>query len=317
MKAQTVDKAPDAEPSLFQEKRELEKKGKGRSFFFILILVALNICWPRGIIKGEAILQAERLAKIGLTSSGVLKELLCEKGVKVNGGAVIARFENPELQRRFEERQIALEILRLDKARLEKKLEFHLKTKDREQILFENGVSGRAEFERAGHEFDEVKEELSIKAKEIESAEGEVAFLRKRVESLELKAPFDGVLLTSPGAQVGSPFREGEFVLEFADPDSYFLEALVLEKDIHKVAAGNSVEAKFQAFPGKKFKGEVMRIAPRTMDEIEKVFKVRHVVSCEIRLERLPQDVKYGMRAQVRINRKERRIQKDDARTAF
>ncbi len=310
MNEQTANRTYDEEPSLFEEKKEVEKKGKGKIFFFILILGAAIIFWPRGIITSESVLQAERLAKIGLTSSGVLKELLCEKGARVKKGAVIARFENPEIQRKFEERKLALEILRLDKARLEKKTEFHSQEKDRKQILFENGVSGRAEFERAAHELDEAKEELAIKGKEIESAEGEVEFLKTRVESLDLKAPFDGVLLTYPGAQVGSPFREGEFVLEFADPESYFLEVLVLEKEIHKVALGNSVEAKFQAFPWKTFKGEVVRIAPRTMDEVEKVFKVRHVVPCEIRLTELPPDVKYGMRAQVKIKMKERGIQK-------
>ena len=154
---------------------------------------------------------------------------------------------------------------------------------------------------RAVYGLEELEQTVSIKAKEMESAEAEIGFLKTQVEALELKAPFDGILLTDPSEQVGSPLKEGEFVLEFADPDTYFLEMLILENMIPKVSLGDPVKAKFNAFHGKTFSGEVIRIAPRARDEVEKVFKIKHVVACAIRLKEMPSDIKYGMRAEAEI----------------
>jgi len=291
----------EKEPALFEEKKEPPKKGKMKIFVLVLAVLLGAFFWPKPVIKGEAILQAERFARIGLSSPGMLKELLHQKGDRVKKGEVIARFENLDIKQRLEEKRLALEILKLDKDRLTKKAGFLTQEKDRSNILFENGVIGQTEHERTVFGLEELEQTVSVKAKEMESAEAEIGFLKTQVEALELKAPFDGILLSDPSEQVGSPLKEGEFVLEFADPDTYFLEMLILEKMIPKVSLGDPAKAKFNAFRGKTFSGEVIRIAPRARDEVEKVFKIKHVVACAIRLKEMPPDIKYGMRAEAEI----------------
>ena len=289
------------EPSLFEEKTAGGGKWKTRVFLFALVAVIGVVFWPKGQIKGEALVQAERFARIGLTSSGILKELVHKKGDVVQKGELLVRFENPELSRKFEERKLALEILNHDKTRLEKQLEFLAKDKDRKNILFENGVIGRLQFEKASLDYEQAEEGLAMRLKEIESAEGEVRFLKERVESLELKAPFDGMLLTDPGITIGNLLKEGDFVLEFVDPKSFFLETLVSEKDVEKVRLGSGVKVRFRAFSWKTYSGEVTQVGPRTTEEVEKVFNVKYVIPCEIKLSELPANVKYGMRAWVKI----------------
>ena len=46
----------------------------------------------------------------------------------------------------------------------------------------------------------------------------------------------------------------------------------------------------------------MIRVAPRIIEQVEKVFKVRRVIACEIKLEDIPQDIRYGMLASVRID---------------
>ena len=291
----------EKEPALFEGKKEPSKNGMIKILFLMVAVLLGVVFWPKPVIKGEAILQAERFARIGLSGTGVLKELLHQKGDRVKKGEVIARFENLDIKRRFEEKKFALEILKLDKERLTKKAGFLTQEKDHSSVLFENGVIGQTEHERTVHALDEAEQEVSIKAKEMESVEAEIGFLKTQIEALEFKAPFDGILLTDPSDQIGSPLKEGEFVLEFADPDTYFLEMLILEKMIRKVSLGDSVKAKFNALRGRTFMGEVIRISPRARDEVEKVFKVKHVVACAIRLREMPPDIKYGMRADAEI----------------
>lgn len=296
------------EPSLFEEKTARGGRWKVTLFLIFLFFALGLLFWPKSYLSGEAIVQAAHFTRMGLTSSGILKELFHKKGDVVQKGELLARFENPELSRKLEERRISLEILNHDKARLVKQVEFLRKDKSRATILFENGATSRTQLDKADLNLMQTEEELSMREKEIESAGGEIRFLKERVESLELRAPFDGMLLTDPGITVGNLLKEGDFVLEFADPKSFFLEILVTENHISKLETGSEAAVNFRAFPWKTYSGEITKIGPRTMEKIEKVFNVQYVIPCEIRLHDIPGNVKYGMRAWVRIGGRRRAV---------
>lgn len=296
------------EPELFAEKPEKPGLGRLKIAGLVVILAAGIFLWPKGVIRGDAILQASSFSKIGLTSSGILKELFHEKGERLKKGELIARFENTGLLKEHEKQELFLEGLEEKKGILLGKKEFYGKEADRKQILYENGALSRSQLEKARLDAANAAGELAALEKEIEAALKETRYLQERVEALALKAPFDGILLTDPSDHVGSPIKEGEFVLEMADPGTFFLEILVPEKDIEKIAEGDKVKARFLAFPWKTYPGEIARIAPRATQEIEKVFKIRHVIPCEIRLLETPGALKYGMRARVSIQTKRKGI---------
>ena len=294
--------APTEEPMLFEEKAEKKNKGWWRLVWVAGLCAVVFFFWPKGEIRGDAVLQAAKFVKLEVASPGVLKELLYEKGALVKKGAIIARFENPEIVRNLEEKKQSLEIASHDKVRLQSRAEFLQKEKERMSILYENGAAGRALCEKADFQLLDAREELAGKEQEIQSLEGEIRFLKERAEALELKAPFDGVLLNDPKDHLGGFFKEGDLVLEMADPGSYFLELLVPEKDVKEIKVGNKVRASFYAYPTRRITGEVVRVEPRTIEQVEKVFKIRRVISCEIRLSNLSTDIRYGMQASVRID---------------
>ncbi len=298
------------EPSLFEAKSSGGGKWKMKLFLIVLFSALGFLFWPKGYMSGEAVVQAGRFARMGLTNSGILKEVLHEKGNVVPKGELLVRFENPELARKLEERTFALEIMSHDKARIQREFEFLGKDKERKSILYENGVVGRIHFDKAGLELLKAQGELAMRTKEIESTEAEIHFLKGRVESLEFRAPFNGMLLTDPGIAVGNFLKEGDFVLEFADPKSFFLELLVSEKQISKIESGSEALVNFRAFPWKTYSGEITKIGPRTTEKVEKVFNVQYVIPCEIRLHDMPVNLKYGMRAWVRIGGRRRAVSK-------
>ncbi|MFH0984041.1 MAG: HlyD family efflux transporter periplasmic adaptor subunit [Candidatus Omnitrophota bacterium] len=296
--------APTEEPMLFEEKEDKKSAGWWRLVWVAGLCAVGFFFWPKGEIQGDAVLQAAKFVKLEVASPGVLKELFYEKGASVKKGAIIARFENPEIVRNLEEKKQSLEIASHDKVRLQSRAEFLQKEKERMGIFYENGAAGRALCEKADFQLLDAREELAGKEQEIQSLDGEIRFLKERAEALELKAPFDGVLLNDPKDHLGGFFKEGDLVLEMADPGSYFLELLVLEKDVKEIKVGNKARASFYAYPRRWMTGEVVRVAPRTIEQVEKVFKVRRVISCEIRLSDLPPEVRYGMQASVRIDTK-------------
>ena len=295
---------PAEEPMLFEEKPEKKSTGWWRLVWIAGLCVAVLFFWPKGEIRGDAVLQAAKFVRLEVVSPGILKELLYGKGASVKKGTIIARFENPEVTRTLEEKKQSLEIANHEKIRLQNREGFLQKEKERIAILYENGAVGRDTCEKADFELLDAREELAGKEQEIKSFEGEILFLKERIEALVLKAPFDGVLLNDPKDHLGGYFKEGDLVFEVADPESYFLELLVPEKQVKEIKVGNKVQASFYAYPERRIIGEVVRVAPRTIEQVEKVFKVRRVVSCEIKLLNLSPDVRYGMQASVRIDTK-------------
>lgn len=293
------------EPKLFFEDAPAKKKAKkGRIVLLAMLVLAAYLFWPRAVLQGEGVLQAEKFARLGLTSSGVLKELLRVKGEHLKQGDLIAKFENPELLKRFEQAQFELQKLEAERVILNERLKHLDKEKERARILFENGAAGRIRLDGANFEFSKATQEFVILEKRISSAKRELQFIEDEIKSLELKAPFDGVLLTDPSDTIGSPVQKGEFVLEIADPDTYFIEILIPEESVEKIRVGSKVKAKFHSFSGKTYKGHVVKLSPRTTQEVEKVFKIRHVVPCEIKLDEFPENLRYGMHASIKIHSK-------------
>lgn len=294
-----------AEPKLFFEDAPEKKKAKKKRIALLALLaITVYFFWPRAAVQGEGVLQAEKFARLGLTSSGVLKELLRVKGEHLKKGDLIAKFENPELLKRFEQARYEVEKLEAEKVIVNEKLKHLDKEKERMRILFENGAAGKIRLDNAEFEFSKTTQEFVMLEKRISSAKRELEFLEDEIKSLELKAPFDGVLLTDPSDTIGSPVQKGEFVLEIADPDTYFIEILIPEELVEKIRVGSRVKAKFHSFSGKTYKGRVVRLAPRTTQEVEKVFKIRHVVPCEIKLDEFPENLRYGMHASIKIHSK-------------
>lgn len=295
----------ETEPQLFDEERPEKKvRIKTKLMFCGLLMIGAFVLWPKSSIEGEAVLQAEKFQRMGLTSSGVLKELVHEKGQVIKQGDLIARFENHELVKLRAQAEFELQRLEGEKEFLEDRLQYLEKVRERTQMLYENNVVSKVALEEFEFGFVEANQALGVTEKNIKLTEEELKFLKSEISALELRAPFDGVLLSDPSDVIGSFVGKGDFVLEMVAPETYFLEVLVPEKEITRVAAGNKVKARFHAFPQKIYTGEVTRIGPRTVQEVEKVFKVRHMISCEIKLETVHEDLKYGMRASVKIKRK-------------
>ena len=289
------------EPSLFPQKGAKAVSWKAKFFWVFAFLAVGYLLWPKGSIEGEGIVQAKHFIRMGLTTKGVLRELFYRKGDFVVKNGLIARFEDIELSQKFAKAKLDLEVLAHEKEQLTKTSELLKKEAEAKSFLYENGAAARLDVDKLLNDQFQIIEELAINAKKIEALEGEKNLLKAQVDSLELKAPFDGMLLTDPGITVGNLLKEGDFVLEFADPKTFFIEILVPEKQVEKIDIGNEVSARFPSFSWKSYSGEVARVGPRITDEVEKVFNVRHVVPCEIKLNEFPQAIKYGTRARVKI----------------
>ena len=197
----------------------------------------------------------------------------------------------------YEQTRFALEEARKDKTRFDRLFERKIiaeKDKDATDLKYETALK---DYERANKAYELLKEgyrkesidtarsklaggraalkQARDNLKKIEAAEREVEAAKAQVLSAEaalelakiqlkyseLRAPFDGILVSrnvEPG-EVVSPGRE---VISLADLSKVDLKVFVAETEIGKVKPGQKVEVKIDTFPDKTYTGNVSFISP-------------------------------------------------------
>jgi HlyD family secretion protein len=111
-----------------------------------------------------------------------------------------------------------------------------------------------------------------------------LAQAQQRLAETKLYAPISGVITTRLG-QIGNIVASGvtnvgggTAIMTMADLSHIFVLASVDESDIGQVREGQSVNITADAYPGQKFEGRVVRIAPEGVEEA-------NVVTFEVKIE--------------------------------
>lgn len=120
-------------------------------------------------------------------------------------------------------------------------------------------------------------EELAVAEAKVRQAEAEANVLRVKVAKCTLISPINGVVVTKV-SRVGELAAPAATILTIADLSDVTLEVYVPENRIGAVQLGQTVRVTVDAYPGRDFSGQVMRIA----DEPE--FTPRNVATAEERL---------------------------------
>lgn len=121
------------------------------------------------------------------------------------------------------------------------------------------------------------RKQIDVKQKDLESAEAsvkraEVALknARDKLEDTVVRAPISGVILTKNveegqviSSSMGAMASAGTLLVTMANLDRVYVKTDVDETDIGKVKPGQPVTIVVEAFPDKKFKGEVLKIEPQ------------------------------------------------------
>lgn len=103
-------------------------------------------------------------------------------------------------------------------------------------------------------------DEVSVAQARITNAEAQLAAAKAALANLELRAPFSGTVVTldlKPGAYVAP----GQAILLLVDTSDWRIETTDLtELNVVRVKEGSGVEVTFDAIPGSKFSGNVLKV---------------------------------------------------------
>lgn len=219
-------------------------------------LAAVAAVYPsqaNSVLTASGYVVAQRKADVASKATGRLEHLDVEEGTMVKKGQVLARLESRDVE-------AALNQARADLAVAKATLWESKTDVDRKKSLVDQELVSKSEYDLAEAQYKRA-------VASVESAEARVRSAEIEVENTFVRAPFDGTVLTK-NADVGeivAPFASGNSrgtVVSMADMDSLQVEADVSESNLERVKVRQPCEITLDAFPEKRYRGEVHMIVP-------------------------------------------------------
>lgn len=186
----------------------------------------------------------------------------------------------------------------------------------RKQVAAAEGVlqSARASKSNAGivgaekrsleRQIESARGAVRVSEAQVESARAVLAQAEANVADLEVRAPFDGFVVTRSG-EPGQFCAPGVVVLTVVDPSRLYLRGFIPQSEIGRVRAGQKAEIMLDSQPDRPLAAEVMRIDPRAMFTPENTYfqqdRIRQVVGVKLLISDNDGSAKIGMSAEARI----------------
>jgi HlyD family secretion protein len=206
------------------------------------------------VLNASGYVVAQRKAALASKATGRLEWLGVAEGSVVKKGEVIARLESRDTRAQLEQAQAQVRVARAEL------VEAELAAKRSAQLLTQQFTSS-ASHDAAIARQDRAKAGLA-------AAMAAESVARANLDQTEIRAPFDGVVLTK-NANVGdniTPFSSAidskGAVVTIADMSTLEVEADVSESNLGRLAMGQPAEIGLDALPGERFTGSIIRMVP-------------------------------------------------------
>ena len=177
--------------------------------------------------------QAERRVEIVSKGTGLCLKMLAEEGDTVQEDEVLAELDKEELQAQIAQSRVSVKMN-----------EYQMK-KAKEQLA--EGLLSPYEAENARFAYEQAT--ASLRMQEIQ------------LKHLTIRAPIGGVI-TQRNIQEGMLVSAGTPVFSVVDPSSYMLPINPPEKELVRLAEGQTARVTIDSRPGEEFTARVRRINP-------------------------------------------------------
>lgn len=233
--------------------------------------VSVGEAWP---YQGQTVLNAtgyvvpQRKASVASKATGRLEWLGVREGSTVKAGELIARLEQRDVQAQLQQAEANIGVAQANVAQGRAELRDAELAWGRAKDLRARNYIAQAQVDQA--------EARALKARaavvSAQAAEKAAQAARQAatvaVGQTEIRAPFDGVVLTKY-ANVGDLITNFSAaadskgaVVSMADMSTLEVEADVSESNLARIRVGQPCEIQLDAFPELRFRGEVARLVP-------------------------------------------------------
>ena len=197
------------------------------------------------IVYATGVVEHLRQARLAAVVSAPIRHVYVREGQHVRSGAPLAQLEDGPARGAAAQLEAQATIARL--------------TAQRVQVLYDEGFSSRSAWEEARGQRD--------------AAEAAASAARSQLTYYTITAPFAGVVMRRD-AEPGDLATGSQVLFVVADESSLRITTDLDERDIARVAVGQSALIRADAFPERSFEATVTEMTPQG-DAATRVFRVR------------------------------------------
>lgn len=220
------------------------------------------------LLNATGYVVAQRKASVGSKGNGRLVLLDVREGSVVKKGQLLARLESDDVQAQLLQAEANRQVAQANLGQAQAELHDALRALNRTRELARRNFLSPSALDEAEARAAKARAAVASGEAAIHAAQAGAQVSRVSVGQTEIRAPFDGVVLTK-NANVGdiitaysSSADSKGAVVTMADMSTLEVEADVSESALGKVKVGQPCEIQLDAFPDVRFQGEVARIVP-------------------------------------------------------
>ncbi|MEZ4408188.1 MAG: efflux RND transporter periplasmic adaptor subunit [Polyangiales bacterium] len=204
---------------------------------------------------------AVREANLRAEIAGRVVRLHHRRGERVRAGEPLVSYDLADLRDRLRTAEAAVTVASAQRAQSAANARLAERNARRAERLSREGAAPAAESETL--EGQSAVAQSAVAAAEAARAQAlaNVAAARGTITRAVVRAPFDGVVLTT-SVEEGEVTAPGAPMLTLAEDSSLHLDVDLDEADLGRVHVGDPAELSFDAFPNERLRGRVTEIAP-------------------------------------------------------
>ncbi|GAA0840717.1 efflux RND transporter periplasmic adaptor subunit [Marinobacter szutsaonensis] len=265
--------------------RSQRKRGRAGRLIWLLVFAGLVVIagwwlWPddgevqwqtHHLDRGDMVLTATATGSlepksevtVGAEISGLITQVMVDENDQVTEGQVLALFDTDELEVALEQAEAQLALSRASVAEAEATLQEAQVDERRISALRERGTTAQAELDAAIAVRKRAEAKLAYARASVRQAEAAVLQARTRLEKTVITSPINGVVLQrsiEPGNTVAASFQTPVLFLLAEDLKAMELHVSMDEADVGMVAAGQMATFTVDAWSGREFSAEVLKV---------------------------------------------------------
>lgn len=216
-------------------------------------------------------IKACRRSKLSLEMGGQVAELMVKEGDRVKAGDILIRLENSDKVAALAQAEATIKTTAIQKEAACAQAQHDAKEYKRLKGLKERKLASEESLDAASIKLVTSRAQCERSKAELEVANANVDIQRALLKKTLLTAPFAGIVAEING-EVGeyvTPSPPGVATppaVDLIDDSCLYVSAPIDEVDAAKVAIGQKARITLDAFRGRSFPGEVIRIAPYVLD---------------------------------------------------
>ena len=251
------------------------------------------------VITATGTVNAVTMVLVGTQVSGTIKNIYVDFNSPVKKGQVIARIDPATFEAQVGQARANLLAAKANLEKAEAAFADSKRTMDRNKDLFSRDFIARSELDTSDTNYQTAKAQISAAKAQIAQTEAALRYAETNLMYTDIVSPVDGIVVSrnvDAGQTVAASFQTPTLFTIAEDLTKMQIDSSVVEADIGRVNAGQTVEFTVDAYPDTAFKGVVseVRNAPIVVQNVVTYDAVIKVDNSGLRL-------KPGMTANVSI----------------